>query len=269
MTVGFGARNFADLDRGLREMARVTRPGGRVVVLEITTPQRPPLSWFFRLWFDRAVPALGRLAGEPDAYSYLPSSVRRFPGPEELARRMGAAGLERRALDPHGGRDHRPARGNAPRMNTAQAQLGAVLAAGGPELSRLLRAHGGAAGRGGRGPRRGARRACVGHARRRRQAPAAGARLPVRRRATATVAWSRPRRPSSCCTWPRSCTTTCSTAPSCAAAGRPCSPRAAAWRRPRPATCSSRAPSPSWSRPAARRPCARCRRPRPRSRAAS
>jgi demethylmenaquinone methyltransferase/2-methoxy-6-polyprenyl-1,4-benzoquinol methylase len=92
-TVGFGARNFSDLDRGLREMARVTRAGGRVVVLEITTPQRPPLSWFFRLWFDRAVPVLGRLA-DPDAYSYLPSSVRRFPGPEELARRMGAAGLD-------------------------------------------------------------------------------------------------------------------------------------------------------------------------------
>jgi demethylmenaquinone methyltransferase / 2-methoxy-6-polyprenyl-1,4-benzoquinol methylase len=94
VTVGFGARNFSDLDRGLREMARVTRPGGRVVVLEITSPQRPPLSWFFRLWFDRVVPALGRLAGAPDAYTYLPSSVRRFPGPGELAERMGAAGLD-------------------------------------------------------------------------------------------------------------------------------------------------------------------------------
>ena len=84
-TVGFGARNFSDLEAGLREMARVVRPGGRVVVLEITTPQRPPLSTFFELWFDRAVPALGRLAGDPQAYSYLPSSVRRFPAPAELA----------------------------------------------------------------------------------------------------------------------------------------------------------------------------------------
>ena len=94
VTVGFGARNFADLDRGLGEMARVTKPGGHVVVLEITSPQKPPLSWFFRAWFDRVVPALGRLAGDPDAYTYLPSSVRRFPGPEELAARMAAAGLD-------------------------------------------------------------------------------------------------------------------------------------------------------------------------------
>jgi demethylmenaquinone methyltransferase/2-methoxy-6-polyprenyl-1,4-benzoquinol methylase len=92
-TVGFGARNFADLDRGLREMTRVVKPGGRVVVLEITTPAKPPLSWFFRAWFDRIVPQLGRLAGDSEAYTYLPSSVRRFPGPEELGSRMAAAGL--------------------------------------------------------------------------------------------------------------------------------------------------------------------------------
>jgi demethylmenaquinone methyltransferase/2-methoxy-6-polyprenyl-1,4-benzoquinol methylase len=92
-TVGFGARNFADLERGLREMARVVRPGGRVVVLEITTPTRPPLSHFFELWFDRVVPALGRLAGDSQAYSYLPSSVRRFPRPHELAELMWSQGL--------------------------------------------------------------------------------------------------------------------------------------------------------------------------------
>jgi demethylmenaquinone methyltransferase/2-methoxy-6-polyprenyl-1,4-benzoquinol methylase len=92
-TVGFGARNFADLHRGLAELARVVRPGGRVVVLEITTPRTPPLSWFYGLWFDRLVPTLGRLAGDPDAYNYLPSSVRRFPGPEGLAAAMAGAGL--------------------------------------------------------------------------------------------------------------------------------------------------------------------------------
>jgi demethylmenaquinone methyltransferase/2-methoxy-6-polyprenyl-1,4-benzoquinol methylase len=92
-TVGFGARNFSDLDGGLGEMARVVRPGGRVVVLEITTPQRPPLSTFFRVWFDRVVPLLGRLTGESLAYSYLPSSVRRFPAPDGLAAAMERAGL--------------------------------------------------------------------------------------------------------------------------------------------------------------------------------
>ncbi len=92
-SVGFGARNFSDLERGLREMTRVVRPGGRVVVLEMTTPQRPPLSTFFRLWFDRVVPVLGRVAGDPEAYDYLPSSVRRFPGPAELAAVMSNSGL--------------------------------------------------------------------------------------------------------------------------------------------------------------------------------
>ena len=92
-TVGFGARNFSDLRRGLSEMGRVVRPGGRVVVLEITTPTRAPLSTFLELWFDRIVPSLGRVAGDPDAYSYLPSSVRRFPAPRELAAVMWDCGL--------------------------------------------------------------------------------------------------------------------------------------------------------------------------------
>lgn len=92
-TVGFGARNFADLRRGLEEMVRVVRPGGRVVVLEITTPTRPPLSTLLELWFEALVPRLGRLAGDSQAYSYLPQSVRRFPKPAALAELMWTAGL--------------------------------------------------------------------------------------------------------------------------------------------------------------------------------
>jgi demethylmenaquinone methyltransferase/2-methoxy-6-polyprenyl-1,4-benzoquinol methylase len=88
-TVGFGARNFSDLSLGLREMARVVKPGGRVVILEITTPQKPPLSTFFSLWFDRVVPLLGRF---DEAYTYLPSSVKRFPGPSALAGSLVDAG---------------------------------------------------------------------------------------------------------------------------------------------------------------------------------
>jgi demethylmenaquinone methyltransferase / 2-methoxy-6-polyprenyl-1,4-benzoquinol methylase len=115
-TVGFGARNFSDLARGLAEMIRVVRPGGRVVVLEITTPTRPPLSVFYAVWFDRIVPVLGRItqtagrvvamlrrsarpAGRDsgvtiaDAYTYLPNSVKRFPAPAELAAELQRAGL--------------------------------------------------------------------------------------------------------------------------------------------------------------------------------
>jgi demethylmenaquinone methyltransferase/2-methoxy-6-polyprenyl-1,4-benzoquinol methylase len=94
-TVGFGVRNFSDLDQGLRELTRVVKPGGRVVILEMTTPTKPPLSTFYAAWFDRVVPMLGRLAGDEEAYTYLPNSVKRFPGPQELAARMDAAGLGR------------------------------------------------------------------------------------------------------------------------------------------------------------------------------
>ena len=92
-TVGFGARNFSDLRQGLAEMARVVRPGGRVVVLEITTPTEGWVAWVLRIWFDRIVPVVGRLAGDADAYTYLPSSVRRFPPPAGLAAIMAEVGL--------------------------------------------------------------------------------------------------------------------------------------------------------------------------------
>ena len=89
-TVGFGARNFGDLGKGVAEMARVVKPGGRVVVLEITTPTKPPLSTFFSLWFDRLVPLLGRF---DDAYTYLPASVKRFPDARALGGVLHDAGL--------------------------------------------------------------------------------------------------------------------------------------------------------------------------------
>ncbi len=93
-TVAFGARNWSDLERGLAEMVRVVRPGGRVVVLDITTPRR--LRRLHGLWFDRIVPRLGAVVGgDGDAYSYLPASAKRFPPPALLAGAMTAAGLDR------------------------------------------------------------------------------------------------------------------------------------------------------------------------------
>ena len=95
VTVGFGVRNLANLERGLGEMTRVLRPGGRLVVLEITQPTRPPLSTFYSLWFDRIVPLLGSFSSDSEAYSYLPESVRSFPAPSRLAELMEGAGLKR------------------------------------------------------------------------------------------------------------------------------------------------------------------------------
>jgi len=94
VTVGFGVRNFADRDRGLSEMTRVLRPGGRLVVLEFTEPRRPPFSTFYALWFDRIAPILGRLSDDPEAYAYLAESVHSFPRPHGLAEMMDNAGLE-------------------------------------------------------------------------------------------------------------------------------------------------------------------------------
>ena len=206
-------------------MVRVVKPGGRVVILEITTPQKPPLSTFFSLWFDRIVPLMGRF---DEAYTYLPNSVKRFPGPEPLAAELAAAGCARRRLDPHRRRDHRP----APRdRGVADGQR-----------------------RGGRRGRRGGRRARprVDARRSRSGWPRSPAR--TARRSASTRARRSPRAASGCgrcwCSSPRgrlprgatprcarrsrwsSCTprrwstTTCSTPPCCAAAARRWSPSA-------------------------------------------
>ena len=92
-TVGFGVRNVAELDAALGELRRVLRPGGRLAILEITQA-RGPLRPFFSLWFDRIVPLLGKVLPGGRAYAYLPASVRRFPGAEELVAVLERTGFE-------------------------------------------------------------------------------------------------------------------------------------------------------------------------------
>jgi demethylmenaquinone methyltransferase/2-methoxy-6-polyprenyl-1,4-benzoquinol methylase len=92
--VAFGARNLANLDEGLREVARVLQPGARFVILEFSTPRAPIVRTAYRVYFHRVLPAIGRLiSGHPTAYQYLPESVDRFPDAAELADRMRAAGF--------------------------------------------------------------------------------------------------------------------------------------------------------------------------------
>jgi demethylmenaquinone methyltransferase/2-methoxy-6-polyprenyl-1,4-benzoquinol methylase len=94
--VGFGVRNLADLDSGLREAARVLKPGARFVILEFATPRFAPLRAIYLFYFRRILPAIGRLVSKHrDAYTYLPESVLAFPEPEGLSQRLSAAGFSR------------------------------------------------------------------------------------------------------------------------------------------------------------------------------
>ena len=91
-TIAFGMRNLPDYRQGFAEMARVVRPGGMVVCLEIARP-RNRLARIMRWWFDRIVPLIGKVAGQGGAYAYLVRSVRDYPAPERIAEVMGEAGL--------------------------------------------------------------------------------------------------------------------------------------------------------------------------------
>jgi demethylmenaquinone methyltransferase/2-methoxy-6-polyprenyl-1,4-benzoquinol methylase len=93
--VAFGLRNVADTDRGLAEMARVCAPGGRVAVLEFSTPKRQPFKTMYGLYFRHLLPRVGGwfARNSAEAYEYLPTSVGEFPQGEALSARMAAAGL--------------------------------------------------------------------------------------------------------------------------------------------------------------------------------
>ncbi len=103
-TIAYGARNIPDLDGLFAEMARVLKPGGRAVCLEIARPTSRLSGAFYGLWFDRIVPKVGgMISGDPQAYAYLPESVKAFVAPNELAVIMERNGLQNVTWDRLGG----------------------------------------------------------------------------------------------------------------------------------------------------------------------
>lgn len=93
ITIAFGIRNVVDRDLGLAEMWRVLRPGGRIVILEISTPRSPLFRQGYYFYFRRILPMIGGMFSRYNAYKYLPDSVLKFPSREEFSRMMLAAGF--------------------------------------------------------------------------------------------------------------------------------------------------------------------------------
>jgi demethylmenaquinone methyltransferase/2-methoxy-6-polyprenyl-1,4-benzoquinol methylase len=95
VTVAFGVRNFENLGKGISEIQRVLKPAGEVFILEFSMPERWPVKQLYRFYFKRILPRIGRhLSKEPDAYTYLPESVERFPKPDDFMQLLSEKGLE-------------------------------------------------------------------------------------------------------------------------------------------------------------------------------
>ncbi len=94
ISVGFGVRNFEHLELGLSEMCRVLKPGGKLVVLELSVPSNGFIRWCYKLYFLKILPVIGGwISGDRGAYEYLPASVLKFPSPEKFVGMMRDAGF--------------------------------------------------------------------------------------------------------------------------------------------------------------------------------